>query len=193
MKKVMVNIIVIGILIISAIWAFIFIEAYTNTAQGDEKVIIVLGAKMKGNEPSLSLKNRLDTAYDFATEHPDAIIITSGGKGSDEVVAEGDGMKQYLVEKGLDASRIIAETESATTEENFKNSMQILSNLGYDVSDPVVYVTNNYHCFRAGCYAKKAGFENARELPAKTPVSVFIPSCLREILALGKLILTYWQ
>ena len=131
MKKVMVNIIVIGILIISAIWAFIFIEAYTNTAQGDEKVIIVLGAKMKGDEPSLSLKNRLDKAYDFAIEHPDAIIITSGGKGSDEVVAEGDGMEQYLVKKGLDASRIIAEKESATTEENFKNSMQILSNLGY--------------------------------------------------------------
>ena len=167
---------------------FVAVSGYANPPTGQEKVMIVLGAGLRRDRPSTLLRYRLDKAYAYAAAHPDVLIITSGGQGRDEWVPEGQAMRDYLIGKGLDPERIVAENASTSTEENFAFSLEILRERGYDESTPIVYVSNAFHCYRAGRYAQRAGFTTASALPAATPWRSVIPCYLREALALAY----YW-
>ena len=134
------------------------------------------------------LRYRLDKAYAYAAEHPDLLIVTSGGQGRDEWISEGQAMRDYLIEKGLPADRVLAENKSTSTEENFAFSLDILKERGYSADTPIVYVSNAFHCYRAGRYAARAGFTTVAALPAHTPWRSVLPCYLREALALAY----YW-
>ena len=113
--------------------------------------VIVLGAQMKTNGPSVILQYRLDCAIDYLKENPDTICIVSGGKGPNEPVAEGDGMKEYLIQNGIPAERILVENKSSNTIENILYSKELLKS----ESSTVGIVTNNFHLYRAYSLAKK--------------------------------------
>lgn len=119
--------------------------------------VIVLGCKVNGEEPSKMLKRRLDAAKIFLSENDDVICIVSGGKGDDEKISEAQAMKNYLVEKGIDASRIIMEDKSVNTYENLENSCKILEEMG--IGKNIAIVTDGFHQYRAGFIAKKFEFE----------------------------------
>ena len=148
----------------------------------------MLGAGLHKDKPSRLLQYRLDKAYEFAAAHPDTLVITSGGQGRDEWLPEGDAMREYLIAKGLDPARVLSEARSTSTEENFAFSLEILRAQGYDETTPIVYVSNAFHCYRAGKYAAMAGFTSATALAAGTPLRSVLPCYLREALAL----LYYW-
>lgn len=177
-----------GAVVYAALLCFVAASGYSNTATGQERIVVVLGAGLHRDEPSLLLRYRLDKAYAYAVAHPEAVVVTSGGQGRDEWVPEGQAMRDYLVAKGLDPGRVLAETESTSTEENFAFTRQLLQQQGYDVAEPIVYVTNAFHCYRAGQYARMAGFSTARALPAGIPLRSILPCYLREVLA----VLYYW-
>lgn len=150
--------------------------------------MIVLGAGLRKDKPSMLLRYRLDKAYEYAAEHPDLLIVTSGGQGRDEWIPEGQAMRDYLIEKGLPADRVLAENKSTSTEENFAFSLDILKERGYSADTPIVYVSNAFHCYRAGRYAVRASFTTVAALPAHTPWRSVLPCYLREALALAY----YW-
>ena len=152
------------------------------------QVVLALGAGLHKDKPSKLLQYRLNKAYEFAAAHPDTLVITSGGQGRDEWCPEGDAMRDYLIAKGLEPARVISEGRSTSTEENFAFSLAILRQYGYDETTPIVYVSNAFHCYRAGKYAAMAGFTNATALAAGTPLRSVLPCYLREALAL----LYYW-
>lgn len=181
-------VLLVGVLVYAALLVFVSVSGYTNLATGNEQVVVVLGAGLRGDRPSLLLRYRLDKAYEYACEHPDALIITTGGQGRDESVPEGQAMRDYLIEKGLDPSRVLQETKSTSTEENFLFTRQILLDHGMAEDAPIVYVTNAFHCYRAGEYARRAGFEQAKALPAGISFLSVLPCYLREVLA----VLYYW-
>ncbi len=167
---------------------FVACSGYANPPTGNEKVVIVLGAGLRKDKPSLLLRYRLDKAYEFAQAHPDVLVVTTGGQGRDEWVPEGQAMRDYLIEKGLSPDRVVAETKSTSTEENFLFARQILEQRGIHVNQPIVYVTNAFHCYRGGKYAEMAGFTQAAALPAGIPLRS-VPTCyLREVFA----VLYYW-
>lgn len=181
-------ILLIGVVIYGALLVFVSVSGYTNTATGTEQAVIVLGAGLRGDRPSLLLRYRLDKAYEYACEHPDAIVITTGGQGRDETVPEGQAMRDYLIAKGLDPDRVLQETKSTSTEENFLFARQILLDHGMDADGAIVYVTNAFHCYRAGQYARRAGFAEVHALPAGISFLSVLPCYLREVLA----VLYYW-
>ena len=117
--------------------------------------IVVLGAQMKDGSPSAIYKFRLDTAYDYLIENPDTVCIVSGGKGKNENVSEGDGGKEYLVSKGIDPERIMAETEAEDTVENIRLSKEIMDRSSEADTLRIGIVTNNFHVFRGLHLAKK--------------------------------------
>ena len=127
--------------------------------------------------PSEPSQYRLNKAYEFAAAHRDTLVITSGGQGRDEWCPEGDATAavDYLIAKGLEPARVISEGRSTSTEENFAFSLAILRQHGYDETTPIVYVSNAFHCYRAGKYAAMAGFTNATELAAGTPLRSVLP------------------
>lgn len=167
--------------------AFVAVTGNRVTVTGNEQVMVVLGAGLRGDKPSNLLRARLDKAYDYAVQHPELLVITTGGQGRDEWVPEGQAMRDYLIERGLSPDRVIAETKSTSTEENFAFALDLLQarqgeNLGADTA--IVCVTNNFHCYRGVRYAAAAGFTNVTVLPAPTPPASILQCYMREALAL---------
>ena len=82
--------IVLGVLLVAylALIGFVAVSGYANPPTGQEQVMIVLGAGLRKDKPSMLLRYRLDKAYGYAAEHPDLLIVTSGGQGRDEWIPE---------------------------------------------------------------------------------------------------------
>ena len=121
--------------------------------------IIVLGAALHGDKVSPILERRLNkAAQQYKRWGKDALIITSGGQGKGELVAEAVAMKQYMIDKyNIAADKIITETQSTTTYENMLFSKKIIDKkLGKRRG---IFVTNNFHVFRASMYATKVGLK----------------------------------
>lgn len=177
-----------GFVFLAGMLAFVALSGYSCQPQGDEKVMIVLGAGLRKDKPSLLLQYRLNKAYQYWQEHPDVLVVTTGGQGRDETCPEGYAMKKYLIEKGIPEEQIISEEKSTSTEENFLFAKELLAQRGISAQDPMVLVTNAFHCYRGRQYAKFAGFTQAYSLPAGIPVSTILPCYLREVFA----ILYYW-
>lgn len=157
-------------------------KAQHNTADGAHTYVIILGAKVKpGGIPSLSLKNRLDAAASYLTKHPHITAIVSGGQGHDEDRTEASVMRDYLIEKGIEATRIIEEDQSTSTYENLLFSKALLPP---DVS-AVTIVSNDFHLRRATFFAEQLDLETD-VVAAATPPSVQVKSQLRERAALMK-------
>ena len=162
--------------------SFLPIYGSIETVDHQEDAVIVLGAGLRGEEPSKALRFRLDAAYDYAIKNPKAMIIVSGGQGENEVIAESTAMKRYLVKKGLSEERIIEENRSTSTKENLAFSKAILDEtLGNHYR--IAIISNDYHVLRAESLAKEAGFTSITHKAAKTPFSIFTPCTLRECLA----------
>ena len=166
--------------------AFVPIYGSIDSANHREDTIIVLGAGLRGEEPSASLKSRLDSAYNYAKKNPSALVVVSGGQGKNEIISEAEAMKRYLVKKGLSEERIIKEDRSTSTRENLAFSKEILDSL-FEKEYRVAVVSNDYHVLRAKSLAREVGFSAPTHISGATPFSVFVPSVLRECLALIRL------
>jgi uncharacterized SAM-binding protein YcdF (DUF218 family) len=159
------------------------IAAQAEPPQGAD-VVLVLGAALRGTEPSDTLARRLDTAIAYAEKNPKALLVVSGGQGPQEEIPEAHAMKQYLIEHGIPENRILVEDASTSTHENFVNSKILLDQYFGENAYTTVFVTNDYHILRAGINAKEAGITNAYGLPYRTLWYTAPPAYMRESLAL---------
>lgn len=146
------------------------------------KYLIVLGAHVRGSIPSNALKKRLDRAEEYLRENPETMVIVSGGQGVGEDITEALAMKRYLLEKGIEGSRILEESCSVNTRENIRFSSVYIDSR----TEPVGIVTNNFHIFRGISIAKKQGFTRVWGLPAESDRLLQISYLTREGLAVIK-------
>jgi uncharacterized SAM-binding protein YcdF (DUF218 family) len=154
-----------------------------NAAPPKDATVVVLGSQVKGSEPSLDLLQRINAATDYLKANPQAKCIVSGGQGENEQVTEASVMQRYLVQNGIDASRIIEEDTSTTTQENLKNSLKIIEQRSF--SKNIAIVTDEYHQFRAGVIARRTGL-TPYSVCAHTPWFIFSACYARELLAITK-------
>ncbi|MEG1473390.1 MAG: YdcF family protein [Christensenella sp.] len=157
--------------------------AHTNPPQNADAVM-VLGAALKGTKPSDTLARRLDTAIEYAEQNAGALVLVSGGKGAQEEVPEAQAMREYLIEHGIAAERILTEDKSTSTRENFANSKKLLDERFGENNYTTVFVTNDYHILRAGITARAAGMSNVYGLSFPTLMYSAPTSFMRESLAL---------
>lgn len=153
----------------------------------NKQFVIILGAGLMGEKVSPLLAGRLDRAIKFRNKQlaktgNAPVLIPSGGQGGDEVVPEGVAMRNYLLEQGIPASEIHAETKSKNTYENMEFSKQIVDELGFD-RNLGLFATSDYHTFRAAGFARYVGMP-IDGLGAKTS-RFFVPNAiLREYVAI---------
>ena len=164
-----------------------FLACYGNIDSDDKSVdaLIVLGAGVHGDVPSLHLARRLDRAAEYHFENPETLIVVSGGQGFQENITEALAMKRYLLAKGVAEDRIVMEDQAASTRENFRFSKEILDGLlgeGYTSA----YITNDFHVYRAGLVARSEGFESIVHYHARTEWYAWPQNYLRESLAVVK-------
>ncbi len=155
-RKFISGVLAVGLSVLIAFASFLAIYGRNDNADYTEKTVIVLGCGIRGERVSVGLAKRLNKAYEYHLQNPDANIIVSGGQGPQEDIPEALAMKRYLVDKGVPKDKIIMEDKSTSTITNFKFSHEIMKEKGLP-DDSVVFVTNGYHVYRAASYAKAEG------------------------------------
>ncbi len=168
-----------GILLICIIGCFV-VKGMTTQYTGDLDYVVVLGAQVKGRNPSRALVKRLKKALETAKEHPDTAFILSGGQGSGEDISEARCMYDYLTANGVDQDRLILEDKSTTTQENliFSDRLTGCSKLDCGI------ISNDFHISRALLIAKKAGYEKPHGIAAEGDPIIELHYIVRETVAL---------
>lgn len=170
----------IGLLIVGVTECLV-IHASFGSDDTDFEYLVVLGAKVRADRPSLSLMNRIDAAYDYLTAHPDTIAVVTGGQGEDEPTTEAQCMYDHLTQRGIDPSRIWMEDKATSTWENLHFTLDLIEEKTGTRPTKIGVLSSEYHLFRASLFAKECGVEFVG-IPAKTTIlSLKINYFMREV------------
>jgi len=145
--------------------------------------IVILGAMVRGDTPSLILDERLQAGLNCIKKHPEAKVILSGAKGPGENISEAQAMRIYLINNGVDEAKLIKEENSTNTFENLENSKKIIAKINNKTK--IFIVTSDFHMFRSKMLASRIGL-TAYGVPAKTELYLQPTYYLREYFAVMK-------
>lgn len=158
-----------------------------SSAPAPNATAVVLGAQVKGTNPSVILYGRIQAAERYLQENPEAKAVLTGGKGSDEQISEADCMYNVMVTEGIDPQRLYKEDKATDTKENFAFSMQLIGQNG--LNPDIAVVTDGFHQFRAKLIAQKQGVTGKLGAVCADTDWVFVPTyTVREWLALPTLL-----
>lgn len=169
-------------IIAAAITGIIVVRA-AGGQEEDCDYVVVLGAGVNGTVPSLSLRERLDAAYDYLDAHPEAVCVVSGGQGNGEDITEAQCMFNDLTARGIDEARVWMEDQATNTRENIRFSLDLIEEKTGTRPEQIGLVSSEYHLYRSGLLARA---ENVTSygIPARTSwITLRINYYLREIVA----------
>ena len=164
------------------------VKAAKHMPAFDKDYIIIHGCQIrKDGTLTKLLQSRADRAIEFAVKQKEntdksIIFVPSGGKGSDEVISEGEAIKRYLLEQGISEEQILEETKSTTTEENFRFANDLIKEHHGSDDFKLAFSTTNYHVFRSGMLAESLGIK-AEGIGSKTKRYFWINAFVREFIA----------
>ncbi len=187
------RVILLGILLLIAalLCLFIFVSVVMLRAAArpapDEATVLVLGAAVYEDRPCRMLADRLDATARYLEANPSSVCVVSGGQGPDEDYAEATVMKAYLIEKGIDESRIFTEDQSTSTYENITFSKQVMEE--NDLPSTLVIATQEFHQYRAQAFAKRAGFREVGPCTCRTPPHLLLCYWVREFAAICHMVM----
>ncbi len=171
---------ILGLLVVGTTEAII-IRASFGDPKEQVDYMVVLGAKVNRDGPSVSLWDRICGAYEYMTEHPDVIAVVSGGQGTDEPITEAECMYRELVALGIDPKRIWREEEATSTWENLNHTLDLIEEKTGQRPEKLGVLSSEYHLFRASLFAKRCGVEFVG-IPARTSrPSQMINHFMREV------------
>lgn len=152
--------------------------------------LIVLGAGLRNDSPSMVLRTRLNKAVGYLAQREGIPVIVAGGMGRGETITEAEAMARYLRARGVDESLIWKEDASTSTRENLAFSLALMEEKGLDVENTkVAVVTSEFHVYRAKLIAEREGLD-AIGLAAETPLFYMRALCFfREAFALANALL----
>jgi uncharacterized SAM-binding protein YcdF (DUF218 family) len=142
---------------------------------------IVLGAAVYDDEPTPVFEERLRHAVELYRSGRVGLVITTGGAGPGDTLAESEAGRNWAVAHGVPEAAILMETASRTTRENFTGVAPLLSKRGIG---RVLVVSDPLHMRRAMRMATDLGLDAH---PSPTPTSRYrslstqIPMLLREV------------
>lgn len=118
--------------------------------------IVVFGAAQYNGRPSPVFKARLDHAFELEEHGLAPLLITTGGRGGDPVFTEAGVGRDYLIQQGMDAKRIVVESRSETTFESVQAAADLLRERG---ARSCVVVSDGFHLYRVKQMLRYLGFE----------------------------------
>lgn len=144
--------VLLGVLCAAGLMGFVYYKETHLPPIGDSDVIIVLGAQVKADgTPSVALERRLTAALEsYRVDRQ--LIIVCGAQGGNEPRAEGDVMRDWLIDQGVPQEDVVAETASFNTRENLTYAKAIMQHRGLEQA---LVVTSDYHVARALALCKQ--------------------------------------
>ncbi|TWS17737.1 hypothetical protein FK529_19145 [Tsukamurella asaccharolytica] len=137
--------------------------------------VIVLGDRVHDGEPSVYLRERLDTALTVLRANRAQRVLVSGHAAStkgDEVAA----MRKYLVDRGIDGARIVDDRFGVTTYNTCARAESVFG------IDSAVLVTQDFHLRRAVALCRAQGIDAAGvEAGSDAGVYLTVRNWVREI------------
>ena len=148
-RRVLLALLAVGFAFFAVLEAMVVRGSRTDTSGEPVSAVIVLGAGVNGETPSLALRTRIDAAAAYLESHPDIPVVLSGGQGPGEAISEAECMRRALVRRGADEGRLWLEERSTSTRENLLYSRTLLEQMGVDLTRRVAVVTSDFHLCRA--------------------------------------------
>jgi len=168
-------------LLVAGITEAIIIKASFGDPRQQCEYMVVLGAKVRHDGPSVSLMDRINCAYAYMESHPQVIAVVSGGQGADEPMSEARCMYEHLVAMGIEEDRIWMEDQAASTWANLNYALDLIEEKTGTRPDRIGLVSSEYHMFRASLLARDCGVEPIG-IPARTSrFSQMVNHFMREI------------
>ncbi|WP_245717595.1 YdcF family protein [Nocardia jejuensis] len=116
--------------------------------------IVVLGYGLEPDgEMRPELENRLYAGYVSALLSPESPVIVTGGNPQNGVT-EASAMAQWLIDRGISAARVFAETQANSTVQNAAFSAQLMETIG---ARAAILITSADHIARALSNFRAAG------------------------------------
>ena len=159
-------ILVAGLLVVGTTEAIIIHKSFGNP-KAHVNYVVVLGAKVNKDGPSVSLWDRICAAYEYAERYQHTTLVLSGGQGSDEPITEAECMYRELVFLGVDPNRLWLEVDATSTWENLHFSMDLIEEKTGQRPTKIGVLSSEYHLFRASLFAKACDVEFVG-IPART-------------------------
>jgi len=187
--RILLALVLAGALAFAALFGLVM-QGARDQISGEPEVMVILGCQVKPWGPSILLQDRLDEALDYLEEHPDLLVVVTGGQGPDEHISEAQAMFDYLTQQGVPAEQILLEETSHNTYENLTYTRDLLKEAGLeDRMDQVILVSNGFHLTRTRMLFDRV-WEGEYTLSTLAAPSSHVPSRLkmyvREPLALVK-------
>lgn len=154
-------------LTVCAVTEGIIIHASFGSPEEPVDYVVVLGAKVRDDGPSVSLWDRIYAARDYLQAHPNTIAVLSGGKGKDEPTSEAQCMFTELLAMGISPDRLWQEDKAESTWENIRYSLDLIENNTGTRPTRLGVLSSEYHLFRASLFTRKNGVEFVG-IPAQT-------------------------
>lgn len=161
--------------------AMVVVHMFAKEEPHNLDYLIVLGTYVEDDEPSVSLKQRLDKAIEYMEMNEDIMVIVSGGKGAENQSSEAYVMATYLMGRGMDASRILMEDKATNTRENLVFSYKMIPEGAL-----VGVVTNSFHVYRAMALADKLGLDTVVGIAAPSKKILLPTNMVREFFVIIK-------
>ena len=164
--RIFTTVLFLGLLVVGTTEAIIIHKSFGDPKEQVD-FVVVLGAKVNAQGPSVSLWDRICAAYEYAEDHPDTILILSGGQGTDEPITEAVCMFQELFWLGIDRERLWLEDDATSTWENLQFSLNLIERRTGQRPAKIGVLSSEYHLFRASLFAKACDVEFVG-IPART-------------------------
>ncbi len=116
-------------------------------------------------------RGRIDKALElWSAQGCSAILVPSGGQGSDEVISEAEAMSRYMLRLGVPREAILTEDQSTTTMENLRFCQESSGCASSDTL-PLCFrhlglsrLSHGTLCFACRSQRRRGWFENCRIL-----------------------------
>lgn len=146
-----------GLALLAAVLVMMAVQA-ENRPGPEDCTVVVLGCQVSANgEPTVMLRDRIDAAYRYLSEHPESRCVASGGQNDNEPISEASCIRNTLVARGIHPDRIYLEDRSRSTEENLTFSAELIRKEGLPTR--VAIASDNFHQLRAAVWARRGGLD----------------------------------
>ncbi len=164
---------VVAVVIAISVYSAYVYRQIREFAEHDEArqadAILVLGAAQYNGRPSPVLKARLEHAFSLFEKGYAGAIITTGGYGPDPNFSEAHVSTQYLIQHGIDESRIVTEQGSGTTADSVRAAVTLMQSKGWKTA---LVVSDGFHVFRVKTMLEDNGIVAYTSPAPNSPIEI---------------------
>ena len=144
-------------LLATEFWLYLAIRQQASTDEARKSgAIVVFGAAQYEGEPSPVFKARLDHAFELEESGLAPLVITTGAGGGDVRFTEAGVGRDYLIQQGMAADKILTDSTSENTYASVQTVARLLLNRNIH---NCIAVSDGFHLYRVKRMLEQRGIE----------------------------------